>query len=586
MSGPAAGGPATIPTGPTGADFVRAAVKRDVDAGRYGGRVQTRFPPEPSGYLHVGHVKAICVNFGIAAEFGGTCALRYDDTNPEREETRYVEQIKTDIHWLGFDWGPREYYASDYFERLYELAVQLIEADKAYVDDLSAEEIIAYRGVAQAAGRDSPYRTRSVAENLDLFRRMRAGEFEEGACVLRAKIDMAAPNVYLRDPVMYRIMRTAHHRTGGRWRIYPTYDWAHGQSDSIEGVTHSLCTLEYEPHRPLYDWFIAALGIFPSRQIEYNHLYLSHTMTGKRRLKEMVEAGHVTGWDDPRLPTIAALRRRGVPPAALRRFATAVGLSKTHVLVQIERFEHLLREHLNRTARRVMAVLDPIRLIITNYPAGQVELVECDNNPEDPSAGTRQVPFSGELYVERGDFRDDPPRKWFRLAVGREVRLKHACYVTCDEVVRDAQGPPHRAALHLRPRFARGRHRRRPQGARHPALGLRRARAGRRGAPVRPAVHQGRHERPGRGRRLARPPQPGRPARAHRLQAGAGIGRRGAVRAGAVHPHRLLLPGRARRGARAAGLQPHHRPARYLGQDRAGARRNRWHDLSRGATRS
>lgn len=442
MSGPTAGGPATIPTGPTGADFVRAAVKRDVDAGRYGGRVQTRFPPEPSGYLHVGHVKAICVNFGIAAEFGGTCALRYDDTNPEREETRYVEQIKTDIRWLGFDWGPREYYASDYFERLYELAVQLIEAGKAYVDDLSAAEIIAYRGVAQAAGRDSPYRTRSVAENLDLFRRMRGGEFEEGACVLRAKIDMAAPNVYLRDPVMYRIMRTPHHRTGGRWRIYPTYDWAHGQSDSIEGVTHSLCTLEYEPHRPLYDWFIAALGIFPSRQIEYNHLYLSHTMTGKRRLKEMVEAGHVTGWDDPRLPTIAALRRRGVPPAALRRFATAVGLSKTHVLVQIERFEHLLREHLNRTARRVMAVLDPIRLIITNYPAGQVELVECDNNPEDPSAGTRQVPFSGELYVERDDFRDDPPRKWFRLAVGREVRLKHACYVTCDEVVRDAQGRP------------------------------------------------------------------------------------------------------------------------------------------------
>lgn len=439
MSGPAGGGPAAIPTG---ADFVRAAVKRDVDAGRYGGRVRTRFPPEPSGYLHIGHVKAICVNFGIAAEFGGTCALRYDDTNPEREETRYVEQIKTDIRWLGFDWGPREFYASDYFERLYQLAVQLIEAGKAYVDDLSAEEIVACRGVAQAAGRDSPYRTRSVAENLDLFRRMRAGEFEEGACVLRAKIDMAAPNVYLRDPVMYRILRTAHHRTGGRWRIYPTYDWAHGQSDSIEGVTHSLCTLEYEPHRPLYDWFIAALGIFPSRQIEYNHLYVSHTMTGKRRLKEMVEAGDVTGWDDPRLPTIAALRRRGVPPAALRRFATAVGLSKTHVLVQIELFEHLLREHLNRTARRVMAVLDPIRLTITNYPAGQVELVDCRNNPEDRSAGTRQVPFSGELYVERDDFRDDPPRKWFRLAVGREVRLKHACYVTCDEVVRDAQGRP------------------------------------------------------------------------------------------------------------------------------------------------
>ncbi len=427
---------------PVGADFVRAAIRRDVEAGRYGGRVRTRFPPEPSGFLHVGHVKAICVNFGVAAEFGGVCALRYDDTNPEREETQYVEQIKTDIRWLGFDWRPHEYYASDYFEQLYQLAVQLIEAGKAYVDDLSAEEIISYRGVAQAAGRDSPYRARSVAENLDLFRRMRAGEFDEGACVLRAKIDMAAPNVYLRDPVMYRIMRTAHHRTGDRWRIYPTYDWAHGQSDSIEGVTHSLCTLEYEPHRPLYEWFIAALGIFPSRQIEYNHLYVSHVMTGKRRLKELVEAGYVTGWDDPRLPTIAALRRRGVPAAALRRFAKTVGLSKTHVLVQIEMFEHVLREHLNRTARRVMGVLDPIRLVITNWPAGRVEMVECQNNPEDPSAGVRQVPFSGDLYVERGDFRDDPPRKWFRLAAGREVRLKHAYYVTCNEVVRDAQGRP------------------------------------------------------------------------------------------------------------------------------------------------
>ena len=312
-----------------GADFVRAAVRRDVESGRYGGRVQTRFPPEPSGYLHIGHVKAICVNFGVAAEFGGVCALRYDDTNPEREDTHYVEQIKTDIRWLGFDWGEREYYASDYFERLYELAVQLIEAGKAYVDHLTADQIIEYRGVAQSAGRDSPWRDRPVAENLDLFRRMRAGEFEEGACVLRARIDMAAPNVYLRDPVMYRILRTPHHRTGDRWCIYPTYDWAHGQSDSIEGVTHSLCTLEYETHRPLYDWFIEALGIFPSRQIEYNHLYISHTMTGKRRLKEMVEAGEVTGWDDPRLPTIAALRRRGVPPAALRRFATDVGLSKT-----------------------------------------------------------------------------------------------------------------------------------------------------------------------------------------------------------------------------------------------------------------
>ena len=439
MSSSADTAPAAATTGP---DFLRAAVRRDVDAGRYGGRVRTRFPPEPSGYLHIGHVKAICINFGVADEFGGVCALRYDDTNPEREDTHYVEQIKTDIRWLGFDWGEREYYASDYFERLYELAVQLIEAGKAYVDHLTVDQIIEYRGVAQSAGRDSPYRDRPVAENLDLFRRMRTGVFEEGSCVLRARIDMAAPNVYLRDPVMYRIMRTAHHRTGDRWCIYPTYDWAHGQSDSIEGVTHSLCTLEYETHRPLYDWFIEALGIFPSRQIEYNHLYISHTMTGKRRLKEMVEAGDVTGWDDPRLPTIAALRRRGVPPAALRRFATAVGLSKTQVLVQIEMFESRVREHLNRTAPRVMGVLDPIRLVITNYPAGQVEQVECENNPEDPSAGTRLVPFSGELYVERDDFRDDPPRKWFRLAVGREVRLKHACYVTCDEVVRDEHGRP------------------------------------------------------------------------------------------------------------------------------------------------
>ena len=425
-----------------GLDFLRATVRHDVAANRYDGRVQTRFPPEPSGYLHIGHVKAICVNFGVAAEFGGVCGLRYDDTNPEREDTHYVDQIRTDIRWLGFDWGDREYYASDYFEQLYALAVQLIKAGRAYIDHLSAAKIIEYRGVAQSAGRDSPHRDRPVAENLDLFRRMRAGYFEAGECVLRARIDMAAPNVYLRDPVMYRIMSTAHHRTGDHWCIYPTYDWAHGQSDSIEGVTHSLCTLEYETHRPLYNWFIEALGIFPSRQIEYNHLYISHTMTGKRRLKEMVQAGDVTGWDDPRLPTIAALRRRGVPAAALRRFATAVGLSKTQVLVQIDMFEHVLRDHLNRTAPRAMGVLDPIRLVITNYPAKKVEQVKCDNNPEDSSAGTRLVPFSGELYVERDDFRDDPPRKWFRLAVGREVRLKHAYYVTCDEVVRDEDGRP------------------------------------------------------------------------------------------------------------------------------------------------
>ncbi len=427
---------------PAGQDFVRAAVQHDVKSDRYGGRVQTRFPPEPSGYLHIGHVKAICVNFSIAAEFGGICALRYDDTNPEREENHYVDQIKTDIRWLGFDWGTREYYASDYFEQLYDLAIRLIKSGKAYVDHLSAEEIISYRGVAQSAGQESPYRTRSVEENLDLFGRMRAGKFDEGVCVLRAKIDMAAPNVYLRDPVMYRIMFTEHHRTGDRWCIYPTYDWAHGQSDSIEEVTHSLCTLEYETHRPLYDWFIKTLGIFPSRQIEYNHLYISHTMTGKRRLKQMVERNEVSGWDDPRLPTIAALRRRGVPPEVLRRFATAVGLSKTHVLVQVEMLEHILREHLNRSASRFMGVLDPIRLIITNYPVDQIEQIQCENNPEDPSTGNRLVPFSRELYIERDDFRDNPPRKWFRLSVGSEVRLKHAYYVICKEVIRDEQGRP------------------------------------------------------------------------------------------------------------------------------------------------
>ncbi|MGQ9585545.1 MAG: glutamine--tRNA ligase/YqeY domain fusion protein [Anaerolineae bacterium] len=423
------------PTGPS--HFIREIIREDLRTNRYGGRVMTRFPPEPNGYLHIGHAKSICLNFGLAEEFGGLCNLRFDDTNPITEEVEYVEAIQEDVRWLGFDWGDRLYYASDYFEQLYEWAVQLIRAGKAYVDSLSAEEIREYRGNFNVPGKESPYRNRSVEENLDLFERMRAGEFPDGAHVLRAKIDMASGNMNLRDPIMYRILHARHHRTGDKWCIYPTYDWAHGQSDSIEGVTHSICTLEFEDHRPLYDWFLDQLGVHHPRQIEFARLNLSHTVLSKRKLLQLVEEGIVRGWDDPRMPTLSGLRRRGYTPEAIRDFAERVGVAKKDSLVDVALLEHCLREDLNKRAPRVMAVLRPLRLVLTNYPEGQVEYLEAENNPEDPSMGTRQVPFSRVLYVERDDFREEPPKKWFRLAPGREVRLKHAYYITCQEVVKD-----------------------------------------------------------------------------------------------------------------------------------------------------
>lgn len=424
---------------PAPSNFIRDAIEEDLRTGRFT-YVRTRFPPEPNGYLHIGHAKAICIDFGMAEEFGGVCNLRFDDTNPVKEESEYVEAIKRDIRWLGFDWGDREYYASDYFEQLYEWAEQLIKDDKAYVDSLSEEEIKEYRGAFGIPGKESPYRNRSVEENLDLFRRMRAGEFPDGAHVLRAKIDMASGNMNLRDPIMYRIRHVSHHRTGDKWCIYPLYDWAHGQSDSIEGITHSLCDLAYEDHRPLYDWFIEQLGIHHPRQIEFARLNLSYTVLSKRLLLQLVEGGYVRGWDDPRMPTLAGMRRRGYTPEAIRTFCDRIGVAKNESIVDISLLEHYVREDLNKRAQRVMAVLRPMRLVITNYPEGQVEYVEAVNNPEDPSAGTRLVPFSRVLYVERDDFREDPPKGWFRLSPGREVRLQHAYYVTCQEVVKDASG--------------------------------------------------------------------------------------------------------------------------------------------------
>jgi glutaminyl-tRNA synthetase len=418
-------------------DFIREAIKEDNRSGRFGGRVHTRFPPEPNGYLHIGHAKAICLDFGVAEEFGGLYNLRFDDTNPVKEETEYVEQIKDDIRWLGYDWEDREFYASDYFEQLYEWAVQLIEKGKAYVDSLSADEIREYRGTLTEPGKESPYRSRSVEENLELFARMRAGEFEDGTHVLRAKIDMASPNINLRDPVMYRILHASHHRTGADWCIYPMYDYAHGQSDSIECITHSLCTVEYEDHRPLYDWFLDELEIYHPRQIEFAPLNLTYTVLSKRNLLRMVNEGYVNGWDDPRMPTLSGLRRRGFTPGAIREFIDRVGVAKSLSTADIALLEHVLRQDLNKTSPRAMAVLRPLKVVIENYPEGQVEEMECINNPEDPSAGSRLVPFSRELYIEREDFREDAPRKWFRLAPGREVRLRYAYFLTCVDVVKD-----------------------------------------------------------------------------------------------------------------------------------------------------
>ncbi len=421
-------------------DFIRDAIKEDLRTNRFGGRVHTRFPPEPNGYLHIGHAKAISITFGMAEEFGGLYNLRFDDTNPIKEEEEYVDAIMEDIRWLGFDWEDRLFYASDYFEQLYQWAVQLIRAGKAYVDSLSPEEIKEYRGAFGVPGKNSPYRDRSVEENLDLFQRMRAGEFEDGAHVLRAKIDMSSGNMNLRDPVMYRILHATHHRTGDEWCIYPMYDWAHGQSDSIEGITHSLCSSEYEDHRPLYDWFLDQLGIYHPRQIEFGRVGLSYTAMSKRRLVQLVQDGHVNGWDDPRMPTLSGLRRRGYTPEAIRDFLDRIGVPRTNSIVDIALLEHCLRQDLNKRAPRVFGVLRPLKVVITNYPEDLVEEMDCINNPEDASMGTRKVPFSRVLYVERGDFREDAPKKWFRLAPGREVRLRYAYYVTCVNVVKDEQG--------------------------------------------------------------------------------------------------------------------------------------------------
>jgi len=420
-------------------DFIRVAIRDDLASGRFD-RVQTRFPPEPNGYLHIGHAKAVTIDFGNAAEFGGLCNLRFDDTNPAKEETEYVDAIKEDIRWLGYDWGDREYYASGYFEQLYAWAEELIQRGKAYVCDLSGDQVREYRGTLTAPGRPSPYRDRAVEENLDLFRGMRAGEFPDGSRTLRAKIDMASPNVNLRDPVMYRILRATHHRTGDAWCIYPMYDWAHGQSDSIEGITHSLCDLAYEAHRPLYDWFLDALGVHHPRQIEFARLNLTYTVLSKRVLRRLVEQGIVTGWNDPRMPTLSGLRRRGYTPAAIRAFCDRIGVAKRDSRVEVELLEHALREDLNRRAPRAMAVLRPLKVVIENYPEGKVEWVEAENNPEDPSAGSRKLPFSRTLWIERDDFREEAPKKFFRLAPGREVRLKHAYFIRCERVVKNEAG--------------------------------------------------------------------------------------------------------------------------------------------------
>jgi glutaminyl-tRNA synthetase len=417
--------------------FIRDIVEADRAAGKNGGRVVTRFPPEPNGYIHVGHVKSLGINFGLAADYGGTCNLRFDDTNPEKEEIEYVTSIKEDIRWLGYDWQDREYYASDYYEKLYGFAEDLIRKGQAYVCDLTAEQVTGTRGTLTKPGQNSPFRGRTIEENLDLFHRMRAGEFADGSKSLRAKIDMTHPNLLLRDPVMYRIRRAHHYRQGDAWCVYPTYDWAHGQCDSIEGVTHSICTLEFEVHRPLYDWFLDQLGIHHPRQIEFARLYLSHTLLSKRKLLALVHEGVVEGWDDPRMPTVAALRRRGYPPAALRRFAELVGVAKVNSIVELAFLESCVREELNRTAPRAMAVLRPLKVVLTNYPEGKVEELDCINNPEDAAAGTRKVPFGRELYVEREDFLEDPPKKFFRLSPGREVRLRYAYFITCTEVIKD-----------------------------------------------------------------------------------------------------------------------------------------------------
>ena len=430
---------ATSPSGARPSNFVRDQVIQDLETKKYNGQVQTRFPPEPNGYLHIGHAKSICLNFGLADEFGGKTNLRFDDTNPEKEEQEYVDSIMKDVRWLGFDWDGL-YYASDYFDQLYEWAIKLINEGKAYVDDLSAEEIRKHRGTLTEPGKDSPHRNRSVKQNLELFERMRKGEFPDGTRVLRAKIDMASPNLNMRDPVMYRILHAEHNRTGDKWCIYPMYDYAHGQSDSIEHVTHSICTLEFEDHRPLYNWFIQQLGIFPSQQMEFDRLSLTYTLLSKRKLLTLVQEKRVNGWDDPRMPTLSGIRRRGYTPEAIRNFCAAIGVSKTNGTLELAMLEHFVREDLNKRAPRVMAVLRPLKVVIDNYPEGQVDEVDAVNNPEDESAGKRKVPFSKVLYIEQDDFREDPPKQYYRLSPGREVRLRYGYFITAKSVVKNDRG--------------------------------------------------------------------------------------------------------------------------------------------------
>ena len=436
-----AAGDDTRPVGGSGdgapSHFIRNIITEDLTRGKNQGRVHTRFPPEPNGYLHIGHAKSICLNFGLAAEFDGLCNLRFDDTNPSKEDVEFVESIKEDVRWLGFDWDKREFYASDYFERLYAFAVQLIKSGKAFVCDLNADQMREYRGTLTEPGKNSPFRDRSVEENLGLFERMRAGEYPDGSRTLRAKIDMASPNINLRDPVMYRVLRATHHRTGDKWCVYPTYDFAHGQSDSIEGITHSICTLEFEDHRPLYDWFLDQLGIHHPQQIEFARLNLTYTALSKRKLLQLVQQKYVSGWDDPRMPTLAGIRRRGYTPEAIRNFCDRIGVAKRNSVVDIAMLEHCLREDLNKRAPRGMAVLRPIKVVLENYPEGRIEELEAVNNPEDPSMGTRRVPFSREIYIEQDDFREEPPKGFFRLSPGKEVRLRYAYIILCTGVVKD-----------------------------------------------------------------------------------------------------------------------------------------------------
>jgi glutaminyl-tRNA synthetase len=421
-------------------DFIRTIITEDIANNKNEGRVATRFPPEPNGYLHIGHAKSICLNFGVAEKFGGTCNLRFDDTNPTKEDTEYVESIMEDVKWLGYDWGERLYYASDYFQNLYDFAVMLINDGKAYVDSSSADEIREYRGTLSEPGKESPFRNRTAKENLDLFERMKNGEFEEGAHVLRAKVDMASGNLNMRDPIMYRILKQSHHRTGDTWSIYPMYDFAHGQSDSLEEITHSLCTLEFEDHRPLYDWFIEEIGIYAPRQIEFARLNLTYTVLSKRKLMQLVQDNHVSGWDDPRMPTISGLRRRGYTSHAIRNFCEKIGVTKQDSVIDVALLEHSLRDDLNKSAQRVMGVLNPLKVVITNYPADSSEELDAVNNPEDESAGKRKVPFSRELYIERDDFMEDPPKKFYRLSPGREVRLRYAYFITCTDVIKNENG--------------------------------------------------------------------------------------------------------------------------------------------------